>query len=133
MEPCRVLVISSEQWPRALLRAQLLELGYDAIGARTPSAARRYPTAHPGRGPVRLIVVDDAAVAAARESFDQLRAKHPGARTLLLCRSSIAASAGDWSAVLTRPFTIEDVIAAVKALVPHPGTAASRGSKTRTP
>ncbi|HYT63063.1 MAG TPA: hypothetical protein VEL50_04145 [Gemmatimonadales bacterium] len=33
--PPRILVVSGEQWPRALLRAQLDEAGYDPIGAGT--------------------------------------------------------------------------------------------------
>ena len=41
--PPRILVVSAEHWPRALLRAQLDEAGYDAIGAGTLSRALRHP------------------------------------------------------------------------------------------
>lgn len=41
--PPRVLVVSGEQWPRVLLRAQLGEARYDAIGARTLSEALSHP------------------------------------------------------------------------------------------
>src|SRR6266581_4880723 len=60
----RILVVSGEQWPRALVRAQLDEAGYDAIGARTLSRALRHPPDDAERGPLRLVVVDSRAAAA---------------------------------------------------------------------
>ena len=55
--PPRIVVVSREHWPRALLRAQLAEAGYDAIGADTLSRALRHPP-DAERGPLRLVVVD---------------------------------------------------------------------------
>src|SRR3954454_21547300 len=61
--PPRVLLVMPEQWPRALLRAALREAGYDALGAPGLPGAIRYPV-HPGdRGPVRLVLLDQAALA----------------------------------------------------------------------
>ena len=56
--PPRILVVSREQWPRALLRAQLGEAGYDAIGTGTLSRALRHAPDDAERGPLRVVVVD---------------------------------------------------------------------------
>ncbi len=88
--PPRILVVSGEQWPRALLRAQLGEAGYDAIGAGTLSRALRDPPDDAERGPVRLMVVDSEAAAAEPEAL----------------------------ATLQRPVTIGEVVAAVRRLFP---------------
>jgi len=61
--PARVLLVMPEQWPRALLRAALREVGYDALGAPGLAAALRYRTDAGDRGPVGLILLDQAAVA----------------------------------------------------------------------
>ncbi len=49
-----VWIIDSEQWPRALLRAELIERGYDAVGYQTTAdASRTISTRFPD-----IIVVD---------------------------------------------------------------------------
>jgi Response regulators consisting of a CheY-like receiver domain and a winged-helix DNA-binding domain len=63
-QPPRVLLVMPEQWPRALLRAELRERGYDALGAPGVAAALAYPVSAPARGPVRLILIDQAALGA---------------------------------------------------------------------
>ena len=78
--PPRILVVSAEQWPRALLRAQLDEAGYDAIGAGTLSRALRHPLDDPERGPVRLIVLDSGAVAAELAAVEDGRLSRSPAR-----------------------------------------------------
>ena len=78
--PPRILVVSAEQWPRALLRAQLDEARYDAIGAGTLSRALRYPLDDPERGPVRLIVLDSGAVAAELAAVEDGRLSRSTAR-----------------------------------------------------
>lgn len=121
MQAARVLIVSPEQWPRALLRAELLEAGYDAIGSRTLSAALRYPRTEAGRGPVGLIIVDQAVVA--REApavLERLVSKHAGSRCFLLARSSGALPAGSWDSVLRRPLSIRQVVEAVRRVLPIP-------------
>lgn len=116
-----MLIVSPDQWPRALLRAELLEAGYDAIGARTLSAALRYPATQPGRGPVRLIIVDQRVVEReASEVRARLAAKHTGSLWFLLAHSSGALPAGDWDAVLRRPQSIGQVVEAVGRVLPIP-------------
>ena len=80
----RILVVSGEQWPRALLRAQLDEAGYDAIGAGTLSRALRYPPDDAERGPVRLIVLDSGVAAAELAAVEDARRRYPGVAFVLV-------------------------------------------------
>lgn len=124
--PPRVLLVMPEQWPRALLRAALREAGYDALGAPGLAGAMRYRAKAPGRGPVRLVLVDGSALP--RESAGPLRAlvqryEHPA--TVLLTRavpSPVAdlASTVPWARVVHRPVSIAELVAAVQALLPLP-------------
>lgn len=120
--PPRVLVVSTEQWPRALLRAELRDAGYDAIGATTLSRALRHPSGDVERGPVRLIVVDAGAAAADLAALEHTRRCYPGIRLVLIGRAGVAPS-GPWAATLQRPVTIGDIVATVRRLVPLPLTA----------
>jgi hypothetical protein len=115
--PPRILVVSGEQWPRALLRAQLHEAGYDAIGASTLSRALRYPPDDVKRGPVRLIVLDSGAAAAEPEALEHARQRYPGVAFVLVHRAG-AVPPGPWAATLRRPVTIGDIVATVRRLVP---------------
>src|SRR5882672_8926881 len=114
--PPRILVVSGEQWPRALLRAQLDEAGYDAIGAGTLSQALRHPPDDAERGPVRLVVVDSGA-GAEPEALEQARRRYPGVPFVLVHRAG-AVPPGPWAAILRRPVTIGDIVATVGRLVP---------------
>jgi hypothetical protein len=115
--PPRILIVSREQWPRALLRAQLREAGYDAIGARTLSRALGYPPDDPERGPVRVLVVDSAAAVAEPAALERARLRYPGVR-LVLIGGAGAAPPGPWDATLQRPVSIGDIVATVRRLVP---------------
>jgi len=120
--PPRVLVISGDQWPRAGIRAELREAGYDAIGALDVAAAFACPARDPSRGPVRLIVVEQDALSddEARESLGRLTARFGGLPVVLLAHATRAQPAGHWAAILRRPFSVGDVVAAVRRLVPLP-------------
>src|SRR3954471_623462 len=88
--PPRVLLVMPEQWPRALLRAALREAGYDALGAPGLAGGRRYLADVPGRGAVRLVLVDQA-VLHGEEAFPLLTAllhRHPEAAAVLLARAA---------------------------------------------
>src|SRR3954468_17682428 len=54
----RVLLVMTDQWPRALLRAALRECGYDAVGTRSVAGAARLAAPDEGRGPVGLVVLE---------------------------------------------------------------------------
>jgi hypothetical protein len=121
----RVLVVMPEQWQRALLRAALREAGFDAVGAHHLVEAFRSPAVEAGRGPVCLIVVDDAALDEGGERvladlLTRLLERHAGAATLLIARSTHAAPPGPWHHVLRRPLSIGEIVRAVETLVPLP-------------
>jgi hypothetical protein len=123
--PPRILLVMPTQWPRALLRAALREVGYDAIGTRTVRGARILLTSGEGRGPVRLILLDqDALTEDAREDLDQLR-RASDAALVLLAPATRRVSKGGWTGVLRRPLTVGELTQAIERLVPLP-TAARR-------
>ena len=113
----RILIVSEDQWPRALLRAELRDAGYDAIGATTLSRALRHAPAEADRGPVASLVVDARAAAAEPAALDGAPLRYPGARIVLVARAG-AVPAGPWAAVLRRPVTIGEIVATVRRLVP---------------
>jgi hypothetical protein len=110
-----------EQWPRALLRSALREAGYDAVGTRNLSSAQRIPAMVPGRGPVRLLVLDQDAIDGTSEGLlASLLAAHGSPATLLLARSTSATPTGPWRQVLHRPLSVADIAGAVQSLLPLP-------------
>ena len=111
----------AEQWPRALLRSALRETGYDAVGTRTLSSALRVPVSLPGRGPVRLIVVDQSALHGdAGDRLERLLANHGHPPTMLLARSTSATPGGSWDRVLRRPVSVAEISTAVRSVLPLP-------------
>jgi hypothetical protein len=126
--PPRVLLVIPEQWPRALLRAALREAGYDALGAPRLASAHRYPIQTRDRGPVRLILVDQAALTDEESAtlLDALLRRHGYPAGLLLARAMPAqplpatAAPTPWRRVIRRPASIADLVTAVQALLPLP-------------
>lgn len=117
-----------EQWPRALLRAALREIGYDALGAPGLAGALRYRAEVPGRGAVRLVLVDQAALQG-DEAFPRLTTllhRHENPPAILLARGAPMprrpdkAEAGPWARVVRRPVSIDGIVAAVRDLLPLP-------------
>jgi hypothetical protein len=107
-----------EQWPRALLRAALREVGYDAIGTRTVRGARTLLTSGEGRGPVRLILLDqDALTEGAQGDLEMLR-RDSDAPLVLLAPATRRVSEGGWTGVLRRPLTVGELAQAIERLVP---------------
>jgi DNA-binding response OmpR family regulator len=107
------------QWPRALLRAALREVGYDAIGTRTLEGAVHHAAAHPSRGPVRLVLLDqDAMTDDEQPSLEKLRAQTPAASLVLLAPATRDRREGPWTRVITRPISIAVLVQEVEALVP---------------
>jgi hypothetical protein len=108
-----------DQWHRALLRAQLREQGYDALGAPDLAGSLLYTAAEPERGPVGLIVLDQQAVL---DSDDRLLAmllsRHGRPPSILIAPAGRPALPGDWRLVVTRPLSIADLVQHVSALLP---------------
>jgi hypothetical protein len=110
-----------DQWRRALVRAALREVGYDAVGAPTLDAALHLAPADAERGAVRLVIIDQPAIGDGDENrLARLLERHDAPATLLLARATVAPPAGAWTRVMARPVTIADVVAAVAELVPLP-------------
>jgi DNA-binding response OmpR family regulator len=117
----RVLIVWGEQWPRALLRAALRDAGYDAVGATSLTGAMRTPSTAPGRGPVRLVVVEqDALGHNGLAQLEQLLARHGRPGVVLLAHAVRTLPPGAWERVLRRPFTVDDVASAIRELLPLP-------------
>jgi hypothetical protein len=114
------LLILPDQWHRALLRAQLREAGYDALGAPDLAGALLYPGQEPGRGPVGLVLIDHAALGPHAETMlPQLLERHR-APAVLLAPAGITPTGGPWTRVLHRPISIADIVRVVRELVPLP-------------
>jgi hypothetical protein len=115
----RVLVLLADQWPRALLRAELIEAGYDAVGARTVREGRALLEGGKEQGPVRLVVVDESVLRAGEASLAQLTSLEPGVALLLLAPAAGQIPEGHWTLVLHRPIGIAEIVATVRAMVPQ--------------
>lgn len=115
----RVWIVSGDHWPRAYLRAELIERGYDATGfVSVKDAVRRLIVARSQRP--ALLVVDLAG----QLIDEKLRATLIGERLPIL---AIAGSAyadrdrpGLFVGVLRRPLTIGAIADAVERLMRGP-------------
>jgi hypothetical protein len=117
--PPRVLLVMPDQWPRALLRAALREAGYDASGTRVLGMVRSRIAPEAGRGPVRLVVLDQDALTDADPS--ELEAVcSAGIPIVLLAPAVIRVHGGPWTQVIRRPFSIGDLVQAIERLLPLP-------------
>ena len=109
-----VWVISNEHWLRALLRAELIEQGYDATGYPTTDEAVAELSRQPLQKP-RVLILDLTGQEITRHQFSHLAAG--GTRTVLLGGAVDLADPvlGDfrWAAVMKRPFTIREIVAVV--------------------
>ena len=117
----RILIVMGAHWPRALLRAEFREAGYDALGARDFDEAMTYPKEEAGRGPVRLIILDQAALQGDDDPrLKELLRRHGDVETLLIAGAFQPPSAGQWRQVLRHPTTIAEIIQAARQLLPPP-------------
>jgi len=118
--PPRVLIVMHEQWPRALIRAALREVGYDAIGTQALTSALKIPPIAPDRGPVRLVIVDQPVLTGARddERLAALLARHEHPATILIARPTVSVPKDHWTRVLSRPVSVEEVVGAAQEILP---------------
>jgi hypothetical protein len=111
--------VDADHWPRACLRAELIERGYDAIGFSTIDAMLE----RLGRravDPPRVVVVSVEGQAVTPPRFDAL-ARHPAKLVLTggapaLAAPEIRTAAAD--RVLPRPVTLGELADAVERLAP---------------
>jgi hypothetical protein len=109
------------QWPRALLRAALREVGYDAIGTRALNSAVFQAAPDSSRGQVRLLVLDqEALIEDEADDLDALRTRAVAAPVLLLAPATRRVREGPWIRVIRRPTTIAALVQEIESLVPLP-------------
>jgi DNA-binding response OmpR family regulator len=112
------IVILATAWrERALIRAQLIEEGFEVAATDTWATLRSY--LRPGSKP-RLALVDLQNLVGSQEILRDLTVLMEPSRVLVL-RASATVTQKEIEAlgfgVLNRPMTIEDIIAAVRAVL----------------
>jgi hypothetical protein len=115
----RIVIVSADQWLRAGLRGELRERGYDAVGARDIAEAVGASRPEPGRGPVRVVLVDQSSLGAGleRAAVDELHRATWRARLVLLAPRNRKEADGPWADILRRPLTVGDIVAHVKRML----------------
>lgn len=121
--PARVLIVSTEQWARAGLRAELRERGLDAVGVRDIPEALTQGHVQPGRGPVRMLVIEHDTLCDDVHAgmLVRVRARLGDPPMILLAHATRETPPGDWTLVLRRPVTIGELADAVLGLIPDSG------------
>jgi hypothetical protein len=108
-----------DQWPRALLRAALREVGYDASGTRTLKGALYQAAPDPSRGPLRLVLLDQDALTEDEGPYlEKLRDRISGAPMVLLAPVTRRMREGPWTRVIHRPTSIANLVRLIETLVP---------------
>jgi hypothetical protein len=121
--PPRVLLVTPDQWPRALMRAALREVGYDAVGTRSVGGAVHRAAPAPDRGVVGAVVIDQEAVGEDAGPIASLRQCAPDAAVVLLAPATRRVREGPWTRVIRRPVRVEEVVRLIEELVPLPASA----------
>jgi len=116
----RIMIVSDDQWLRAGLRGELRERGYDAVGARDFGEADRASRPEPGRGPVGLVLVDQASLGAEldADAVDRLHRATGRARLVLIAPRNRKQAEGPWTDVLRRPITVGDIANYIARILP---------------
>jgi hypothetical protein len=111
-----IWIIGADHWPRALLRAELIERGYDATGFATVEDAVRRLMLPPARRPALLVLDRREQVVDERTSALLSRAGVP-----ILVVADIAHPGGEHLApvveILHRPVTMGGIADAVDRLI----------------
>ena len=117
--PPRILLVMPAQWPRALLRAALREVGYDASGTRALKGALYQAAPDPARGPLRLVLLDQDALTDDEGSYlEKLRDRTSNAPMVLLAPATRRVREGPWMRVIRRPTSIAALVQLIESLVP---------------
>jgi DNA-binding NtrC family response regulator len=113
-----VWLIDADHWPRALLRAELIERGYDAIGFETVAQAIARLALDRRHRP-RLVVIDLAGQQLTETAFKLLSR---GAVPVIGLGRAVTAPSGKlgWTDWLQRPVSLGEIADAVdRVLRPH--------------
>lgn len=112
----RVLLVIPDDWPRALLRTRLRDEGYHAVAAPSVDESFVYPVTDPDAGPIRLMVLDQAAYTL--DALDRFLQRYKGVRVLLLGYGTGETPPGPWTAVLRRSAPADELLRAVQEIIP---------------
>jgi len=114
----RVWVIGADHWPRAALRAELIERGYDAVGFTTLRDAAAALVLARGRAPA-LIVLDLHQQPLDGQLLDLIF--RPGVPLIAVAGASQASDQAlgrrGWATFLQRPVTLGTIADAVERLL----------------
>jgi len=113
-----VWIVDCEQWPRASLRAELIERGYDTVGyiALGPVLSALHGTST--RKP-RVLVVDLRGQSVAEPDFEKLATADV---PIVLIGGSVelqhpGVAVRKWAAVLKRPITLGEIADEVRRII----------------
>src|SRR3546814_115512 len=99
--PPRILLVMPAQWPRALLRAALREVGSDASDTGALKAVLHQSSLDAGLGLVGLVVLDQEALGEDEGAdLDALRARTLDAPIVLLAPATRSVRKGRWTRVI---------------------------------
>lgn len=127
-QPPDVVFLGVEWQPRALIRAQLIEEGFEVVATDTWPIMRRL--LRPGIQP-RLVLVDLKALPDPEGVLNDLRVLMKPDRVLVLTASGTIAPADIERLgfhALSRPIVIEDVVRAAASAIRFPSAHAPNGS-----
>ena len=113
-----IWIIDSQQWPRACLRAELIERGFEAIGFIELADALA-ALLHPSYAQPRLIILELRDQSIGRDELNILAGLYV---PIIALGGSVELNAEwvkqfHWAAVLQRPFTIGQVADLVTTFV----------------
>jgi hypothetical protein len=133
VKPPDIVLIGCEWRERALLRAQLLEEGYDVVALDAWPMPREYR--RPGMKP-RILVVDLHGLPNPRETLDDVRFVMPPARVLVV--TALGTLAKDdlqrlGFRVVERPVTVGEIVSAVAPLLTRPAASQPTGGSALAP
>lgn len=115
-----MVLVVPQHWERALIRAELIERGHDAVGMQGLGDLLlfRTRTAAAAHGPVGLVLVDREALTGRRQRLlGPVRACYPDVPFLLLAGGTTTMPGGPWTAVLLRPISIGDIATRIEDLL----------------
>jgi hypothetical protein len=112
------VVLIGPEWPeRALLRAQLLEEGYDVVATDAWPIPRPY--LRPGMKP-RVLIIDLRGLPAPHDALDEVRGVMPPDRVVVVTAMGTMTAdeiRGLGFHVVTRPVAVRDVVAAAASVL----------------
>jgi ABC-type sugar transport system substrate-binding protein len=109
-----VWIVDSEQWPRACLRAELIERGYDAVGFLELDQAMAAVQGSDLRKPRAIVLElrDQVLTPSALEALTDSKIPVIALASVLELNDPLVRDFA-WAAVLSRPFALGDVADAV--------------------